>query len=186
MSIPRTKLIAAVTALGLGLSAATLAIGAPAHPTAKQRSDGRKADAHHAELAVLDTARRSLRQVARGGSPPGQEGPGVASGRPGAPAAIRRPSRSAPRVPRSTRSAPVSRVATQAPSQRTAATAASTSSTTAPGPRSAGRGTLPPPPRQSRTIAPRCSMSVAGRVPGRSAADRAGRSFSLGLGEGCR
>ncbi len=54
MSIPRTKLITAVTALGLGLSAATLAIGAPAHLSAKQRSDGRKADAHHAELDVLD------------------------------------------------------------------------------------------------------------------------------------
>ena len=68
MSIPRTKLIAAVTALGLGLSGATLAIGAPAHPTAKQRSDGRNADAHHAELAVLevpgDRFARSL-EVAR-------------------------------------------------------------------------------------------------------------------------
>jgi transglycosylase-like protein len=51
VSIPRRKLVAAVTALGLGLSGATQAIAAPAHPSAKQRSGGRQ---HHAKLAVLD------------------------------------------------------------------------------------------------------------------------------------
>jgi hypothetical protein len=51
--IPRRKLIAAVTALGLSLGGAAPASGAPAHPTAKQRSGGPQAGAHQAELAVL-------------------------------------------------------------------------------------------------------------------------------------
>ena len=54
MSIPTRKLIAAVTALGLGLSGATQTVAAPAHPSAKQRSGGRHSGAHHAKLAVLD------------------------------------------------------------------------------------------------------------------------------------
>jgi hypothetical protein len=66
--IPRRKLIAAVTALGLSLGGAIPASGASAHPTAKQRSAGPQSGAHHAELAVLDVPghrfARSL-QVAR-------------------------------------------------------------------------------------------------------------------------
>jgi Transglycosylase-like domain len=54
VSIPTRKLIAAVTALGLGLSGATQTVAAPAHPGAKQRSGGRPSGAHHAKLAVLD------------------------------------------------------------------------------------------------------------------------------------
>jgi soluble lytic murein transglycosylase-like protein len=54
VSIRRRKLIAAVTALGLSLGGATPASGAPAHPTAKPRSDGPQSGAHHAELAVLE------------------------------------------------------------------------------------------------------------------------------------
>jgi len=54
VSIPTRKLIAAVTALGLGLSGATQTVAAPAHPSAKQRSGGRRSGAHHAKLAVLD------------------------------------------------------------------------------------------------------------------------------------
>jgi hypothetical protein len=58
VSIPRRKLIAAVTALGLGLGGATQAIGAPAHPSAKQRSGGRQSDARQATVAVLDVPGR--------------------------------------------------------------------------------------------------------------------------------
>jgi hypothetical protein len=54
VSIPTRKLIAAVTALGLGLSGATQAVAAPAHPSAEQRPGGRHSGAHHAKLAVLD------------------------------------------------------------------------------------------------------------------------------------
>ena len=54
MFIPRRKLIAAVTALGLSLGGAIPASGAPVHATAKARSGGPRSGAHHAELAVLD------------------------------------------------------------------------------------------------------------------------------------
>lgn len=57
MSVTRRKLIAAASALGLCLSVASQAIGAPAHPPAKQRSGApQSADRHagYAKLAVLD------------------------------------------------------------------------------------------------------------------------------------
>jgi len=50
-------LIAAASALGLGVSVASQAMGAPAHPPAKQRSGAppsRVRHAGHAKLAVLD------------------------------------------------------------------------------------------------------------------------------------
>ena len=56
MSAARRKLIAAASALGLGLSVASQAIGAPAHPPAKQRSGAPQSGVRHAEhtkLAVL-------------------------------------------------------------------------------------------------------------------------------------
>ena len=54
MSIPSRRLIAAATALGLGLSGATQAIGAPAQSPAKQRPAGRQSGADPADLALLD------------------------------------------------------------------------------------------------------------------------------------
>jgi len=45
VSVATRKLIAAATALGLCLSVVTQAIGAPAHPPAKQRSGGRQSGA---------------------------------------------------------------------------------------------------------------------------------------------
>lgn len=97
MSIPRRKLIAALTALGLGLSGAT-AIGAPTHPSAKHRSGGRQADARQATVAVLDVpgrrfarslevARRQVKRAqasragdrAAGGEYPTPESVGVSS-----------------------------------------------------------------------------------------------------------
>jgi soluble lytic murein transglycosylase-like protein len=53
----RLRVIAAASALGLVLGVAGQAIGAPAHPFAKQRSGGRQPGAHHARparLSVLD------------------------------------------------------------------------------------------------------------------------------------
>ncbi len=68
----RLRLLAAMTALGLALSAAGQAIGAPAHPAPKQRSGARQpgADhAHHAHLRVLDKPadrfHRSLKVASR-------------------------------------------------------------------------------------------------------------------------
>ena len=58
MSVARRKLIAAATALGLCLSVATQAIGAPAHPIRKQPPRARQQSgaphAQHAELGILD------------------------------------------------------------------------------------------------------------------------------------
>ena len=57
MSAARRKLIAAASALGLGLSVASQAIGAPAQPPAKQRSGGPQSGVRHtghAKLGVLD------------------------------------------------------------------------------------------------------------------------------------
>jgi soluble lytic murein transglycosylase-like protein len=54
VSVARRKLIAAATALGLCLSVATQAIGAPAHPNRKQPSRARQSGAPHAELGILD------------------------------------------------------------------------------------------------------------------------------------
>ena len=57
MSAARRKLIAAASALGLGLSVASQAIGAPAHPPAKQRSGAPQSGVRHtghAKLGVLD------------------------------------------------------------------------------------------------------------------------------------
>ena len=72
MSVARRKLIAAATALGLCLSVVTQAIGAPAHPPAKQRSGARQSGATHAqraELGILDGPghrfQRSLEVVRR-------------------------------------------------------------------------------------------------------------------------
>ena len=48
MSVARRKLIAAASALGLGLSVASQAIGAPAHPPAKQRSGAPQSGDRHA------------------------------------------------------------------------------------------------------------------------------------------
>jgi hypothetical protein len=66
VSVAKGKLIAVASALGLGLSVASQAIGAPAHPPAKQRSGVQHAD--HAKLALLhkpgDRFNRSL-EVAR-------------------------------------------------------------------------------------------------------------------------
>ncbi len=71
MSVARRKLIVATSALGLGLSVASQAVGAPAHPPAKQRSGAPQSGDRHAgnaELAILDKPgdrfKRSL-QVAR-------------------------------------------------------------------------------------------------------------------------
>ena len=157
MSIPRTKLIAAVTALGLGLcggDAGDRRSSAPQRQAAvgwsyRGRPPRRARRSRHARRRFarsLEVARHQVKRAQRS-----------RAGDPGGPAAIRRPSRLAPRAPRSTRSAPASRVATQAPSQRMAATAASTSSTTAPGPRSAGRGT-PPPPRGRAGLSRRAAL----------------------------
>ena len=57
MSVARRKLIATASALGLGLSVATQAIGAPAHPPAMHRSGApHSGDRHagYAKLAVLE------------------------------------------------------------------------------------------------------------------------------------
>ncbi|MEK6271765.1 MAG: transglycosylase family protein [Actinomycetota bacterium] len=56
MSVAKQKLLAVAGALGLGLSVASQAIGAPAHPPAKQRSGAPQSVRHaeHAKLAVLD------------------------------------------------------------------------------------------------------------------------------------
>jgi hypothetical protein len=82
--IPRRKLIAAVTALGLSLGGAIPAGGAPAHPTAKQRSGGPQSGAHHAELAVLDVPghrfARSLEVARRRVERAQASEPGTASG----------------------------------------------------------------------------------------------------------
>ena len=71
MSVARRKLIAAASALGLGLSVASQAVGAPAHPPAKQRSGAPQSGDRHAgngQLAILDKPgdrfKRSL-EVAR-------------------------------------------------------------------------------------------------------------------------
>jgi Transglycosylase-like domain len=53
VSIPRRKLIAAATALGLGLGA-TQAIGATTHPPAKERATGRQSSANQGHLGLLD------------------------------------------------------------------------------------------------------------------------------------
>ncbi|OLE38954.1 MAG: hypothetical protein AUG48_00445 [Actinobacteria bacterium 13_1_20CM_3_68_9] len=53
MSIPRRKLVAVATALGLGLSVSTHAVGAPGHLAGKQRSGGRPPPAPHARRAEL-------------------------------------------------------------------------------------------------------------------------------------
>jgi soluble lytic murein transglycosylase-like protein len=53
-------LIAAVSAFGLGLSVAGQAIGAPAHPDAKQRSDGSRQDASRPELGRSARAHLAL------------------------------------------------------------------------------------------------------------------------------
>ena len=103
MSVARRKLIAAASALGLGLSVASQAIGAPAHPPAKQRTGASQPGARHAghaKLAFLDkpgdrfmrsmeVARRQVRkaQAARSahsasgpaGGFPTPEGVGVSS-----------------------------------------------------------------------------------------------------------
>jgi soluble lytic murein transglycosylase-like protein len=53
----RRRLIAGASAIGLGLSVASQAIGAPAHPVTKQRPDlphSRARQADHVRLAVLD------------------------------------------------------------------------------------------------------------------------------------
>ena len=55
--VARRKLIAAASALGLGLGVASQAIGAPAHPPAKQRSGASGSQHQHPSrtyLAVLD------------------------------------------------------------------------------------------------------------------------------------
>jgi hypothetical protein len=68
--VARRKLIAAASALGLGLSVASQAIGAPAHPAAKSAGPSRSepGHAHHAKLGLLDKPgnrfKRSL-EVAR-------------------------------------------------------------------------------------------------------------------------
>ncbi len=55
MFVARRKFIAAASALGLGLSVASQAIGAPAHPAAKQRAaESEPRHAGHAKLAILD------------------------------------------------------------------------------------------------------------------------------------
>jgi soluble lytic murein transglycosylase-like protein len=57
VSAARRKLIVAASALGLGLSVATQATGAPAHPAAKQRPVAKRSGiprADYAELPVLD------------------------------------------------------------------------------------------------------------------------------------
>jgi transglycosylase-like protein len=77
VSVARRKLIAAASALGLGLSVASQAIGAPGHPVAKQQSGVPHTD--YAELAVLDrpgdhfnrsleVARRQVRRAQAAGS----------------------------------------------------------------------------------------------------------------------
>lgn len=96
MSVARRKLIAAASALGLGLSVAGQAIGAPAHPDAKQRSGGsgsgesRSELRHpgHAHLAILDkpsdrfhrsleVARREVRRAQAAKSPDRTQDPAV-------------------------------------------------------------------------------------------------------------
>jgi soluble lytic murein transglycosylase-like protein len=81
VSVARRKLIAAASALGLGLTVASQAIGAPAHPPAKQRSGAPRPEvrrAGHAKLAVLDkpgnrlnrslaVARRQIRRAQAAG-----------------------------------------------------------------------------------------------------------------------
>jgi hypothetical protein len=57
VSVARRKLIAAASALGLGLSVASQAMGAPAHAPATQRSGEQQSGvrhAGHAKLAILD------------------------------------------------------------------------------------------------------------------------------------
>jgi hypothetical protein len=88
VSVARRKLIAAASALGLGLSVASQAIGAPAHPPAKQRSGAPQSGvrhADHAKLALLhkpgdhfnrslEVARRQVRRAQAAGSvQPGQD-----------------------------------------------------------------------------------------------------------------
>ena len=89
MSMPWRKLIAAVTALGLGLGGATPASGAPAHPAGKHRSGARQSGAHRAQPAVLDvpghrfarSLRVARRQVERAQASQAGD-PGAASGYP--------------------------------------------------------------------------------------------------------
>ena len=84
MFAARRKLIVAASALGLGLSVASQAIGAPAHSPAKQRSGARNAD--HVRLALLDrpgdqlnrsleVARRQIRRAQAAASTQSAEGP---------------------------------------------------------------------------------------------------------------
>jgi len=57
VSIPRRKLVALATAVGLGLGVSTQAVGAPAHLAAKRPPGGRQAlisHAGHAQLRVLN------------------------------------------------------------------------------------------------------------------------------------
>jgi hypothetical protein len=82
VSVARRKLIAAASALGLGLSVASQAIGAPAHPPAKQRSGAPQSGVRHvdhAKLALLhkpgdhfnrslEVARRQVRRAQAAGS----------------------------------------------------------------------------------------------------------------------
>ena len=82
VSAARRKLIAAASALGLGLSVASQAIGAPAHPAAKQRPERRlvrsiavaPSAGDQAELAVLDKPGDRFHS-GRDCSSPGPQGP---------------------------------------------------------------------------------------------------------------
>jgi soluble lytic murein transglycosylase-like protein len=94
VSAARRKLIVAASALGLGLSVATQAAGAPAHPAVKERPVPERSGAPHAdhvELAVLDRLgdrfRRSLevarRQMRRArATESARSTPGIAQSRP--------------------------------------------------------------------------------------------------------
>ena len=100
MSVARRKLIAAASAFGLGLSIASQAIGAPAHPHVKQHSDGSGPGGSrqelrrsaHAHLALLDkpgdrfhrsleVARREVRRAraAKSGGPAQDRAAGVST-----------------------------------------------------------------------------------------------------------
>jgi hypothetical protein len=90
VSAARRKLIAAASALGLGLSVASQAIGAPAQPPAKQRSGAPQSGVRHtghAKLGVLDkpgnrfsrsleVARRQVRRAQAAESAQSTQDPG--------------------------------------------------------------------------------------------------------------
>ena len=187
MFAARRKLIVAASALGLGLSVASQAIGAPAHPAAKQRSGGTECRSRQARRAR--PARQALEQVARGGSSPGPTRPGG-----GVHSVDGGPRRrlSDARVGRRLERHPEGIASCESGGDPTAVSAdgayrgkyqfdygtwASVG----------GAGDPPPRPRPSRTIAPRCSMPAAARAPGRTADLSAAAPNPLSRGVvGCR